>query len=118
MQQSLSPWLAHPEDTGDCWQDQRRIAERREIDEPDTVGEGVERFGCDGQRKPCLASPTWSGQGDESGALPLDLRRDMGDLRFAADQRRELHRQIGFQALEGLRWGEARLESWGEHDVG
>ena len=114
-QQSLSPWLTHPEDTGDSRQDQRRIGEWREIDEPDTVGEGIERFGGDGQRKPCLASPTRSGQGDESGALALDHRRDMGDLRFAADQRRELHRQIGFQALECSRRREARLESRGEH---
>ena len=66
--QQSCPISRTAEDTGDSGRTSP-IREWREIDEPDTVGEGVERFGGDGQRKPCLASPTWSGQGDESGAL-------------------------------------------------
>ena len=56
-QQRLSPWLAHPEDTGDRRQDQRRIGERGEIDEPDAVGEGVERSAATARASRVLPVP-------------------------------------------------------------
>jgi hypothetical protein len=58
--------LVHAEGMSHGVGNQRRIVERRELDPGHAIGEVFSHFGGHGQRKPSLANPAWTGQGQQS----------------------------------------------------
>ena len=74
------------------------LTERREFDEPHAVAEAVEQIGRDLQGEARLADAARADQRDET--MLLDQRGDFGDLRLAADEGRDLQRQIVGETFE------------------
>jgi hypothetical protein len=65
---------------------------RRQIYEPDAIRESINDAACSLQRQSRLAGSPGPGKGDQTGYL--ELRDHIGHLVTAADERRELERQI------------------------
>jgi hypothetical protein len=82
----------------DRGRDQAWVADRLERDEPDAVGEPLRDVGSQLQRQPRLAGPARSGQRQEPGG-PEQLAR-LGQLRLAADEARQLRRQVVRAAIQ------------------
>ena len=64
----------YPERTGDGRQHQRWVGQWREVDEGDTIGEGVGDVLGDGQGQPRLAHPAGAGQGEQRDGLVQERR--------------------------------------------
>src|SRR5581483_6086660 len=75
-------------------QDEVGILERREADEHDAVGEGVEKPGGGLDRKPRLAYPARAGQRDQPDLLAPEQISHLLGLALATDERRRLRRQV------------------------
>ena len=88
----------HAEHGGDRFGDERIVAQRRELDEPYAVRMLVHRFGRDLQRQPRLAEPARTDEGQQSAAAKQP--DDGAHLRFAADERCDLLRQVVRRRLE------------------
>ena len=82
--------------------DERRVAERRERDEPHAVGEGMRRLARNGEREPRLADAARPGDRHRSGSVEERLQ-DVGELLLAPDERVGGERKV--RAVEALqRW--------------
>jgi hypothetical protein len=75
---------------GEGRQDQRRIGERRQVDEPDAIRELVRQVRGDGECETRLASAPGSRQRDQPGALLGDKRLDKRDIVFPTNEWGEL----------------------------
>jgi hypothetical protein len=76
VRERFSRLLAHGEHLCRFMRDERRIADRREIEEPDAVGVRIEHVGGDLQREPRLAEPAHAEEGEQPAALQ-QLRRSL-----------------------------------------
>ena len=92
LRERASRLFAHAQHLRDLVRDQRRIADRREIDEPDAVRIRVEHVGGDLQREAGLAETAHAEEREQARALEQLLR--LGDFALAPDERRELLRQV------------------------
>ena len=75
-----------PRAPGDGRQHQRRVGQRREVDEGDAVGEGVGDVLGDGQGQPRLAHPAGPGQGQQGDGLVQQQGTRGGALGLPADE--------------------------------
>ncbi len=74
-----------PECGGERVGNRIRVGDRRELDQPHTVGEFVGEARADREREPCLADTTHAGEGHQAvGPHELD---DFGELERPADER-------------------------------
>ena len=92
LQQRPPGLLAHAEHLRRLADDQRRIADRRQVEEPDAVGEVVDLLRRGLQRQPGLAQSAHAEQGQQarSAEQALDLRQ----FALAADEGRRLVGQV------------------------
>ena len=72
--------------------DQLRIPYRGERDEPDAVAVLLDALRSCLQRQPSLARAAGAGERDD--AMRVEQREHLGQLAFASDERRRLHRQV------------------------
>jgi hypothetical protein len=87
--------LAYVQCVGDGRPHERRIGQRREVDEPDPV-RNVERERRGGRdRQSGLADATGAGQGEQPHLLLAEQGEGQTDLVLASDQSRRLGRQVG-----------------------
>ena len=87
-----------PQGPGDRRRNERPVRHRAEVDEVDPVREGRLGLEGDSRRQPRLTGPAGAGQREEPGlGETID---DLADLGGAADERRELGRQVD-RRLEG-----------------
>ena len=78
---------------GDRRDDQARVAERRQVDEGDAVGEpGAQVFGG-GDRQPRLADTTRADQRQQPHVRPREPLAELAELAVAPDERRRLRGQ-------------------------
>ena len=84
--------FADVEHVGDGLDDQGRLADRREFDEPDAVVVRADLRGGGLDREPGLARAAGPGQGQCPGAVQEPL--DLVDLAFATDETAQLDRQV------------------------
>ena len=77
---------------------QRWVANRREVDEPHTVGIAVQHVGGDLQRKPGLAEAAHAEERQQPRSIEEPLR--LGELGLAPDERCRLLRQVVGRRLE------------------
>jgi hypothetical protein len=95
----LSRWLAtnvpQPQLAGDRLDDQMRVGDRRQVDEPDTVVEFVDdaRPELDGQA--CLPNTGRTGEREESDVGAYQLSASRRQIALAADDWVRLRRQVG-----------------------
>ena len=89
---------------------QPRIRERRELDEPYAIGKVVQHLGAHLQRDPCLAQSADARHRHE--AVPVEPSLDFGELAVAADERRELLRQIVRLRAERAQRGKVAPQRW------
>ena len=89
-------------DAGDLWcaerardlgRDLRRVAERRQLGEPHAVRVAVEETAGSLEHQAGLAGPARADERHEP--VALDERRDLRELLLAADEARQLDRQVG-----------------------
>ena len=88
---------------------QVRIGDRGEVHEEAAVLELREHLRGDPEGQPRLSGPPGPRQGEEAG--PAEKPARLGDLSLAADERRELDRQIGGPGIERSRRWEVRFET-------
>ena len=98
LHQRPSGLLANAEHAGRFIGDERPIAYLLQVDEPDAVGEGVHDAGADLQREARLAEPAHAEERQQSRAGEQLLH--LGPLALAADERRELLRQVVGRRLQ------------------
>lgn len=92
VEERAAALLADLEDVGDLLDDQRAVPERRELHEPDAVGEPVSERPGRLHREPRLPASARAAQGDEA-----DLAQepaDVVDLPLAADEAAERDREV------------------------
>ena len=104
-------FLLKAQHRGDGLRDELWVGQRRELDEPDTVGVICQRLGREAQRQPCLPNPA----GPEQRQQPR-LRQqtsDLGELQLTADERCRLERQVvrcGTERMQrGKRFAQRRM---------
>ena len=85
---------------GDLGDDEIRVGDRRELDHPDAVAVVVGQVGRDLDRQSGLPGPAGARERDES-RLPGE-GGDLPDLTLAADERRELRRQVDAGRVDGV----------------
>ena len=93
----------------------RGIADRRQLDHPDAVGELVGQLGGDLHREPGLADPARTGEGHEP--VRLHELADLLHLHLAADEARDLHRQVPGGRVQRPQRRERGLEAVRPHLV-
>jgi hypothetical protein len=97
-----TPRILQPEGLRDGWDDQRRIGQAREADEPDAIGELLHQFRRNLQAQPCLARAADSGECHQPHPVaPQQIDHAPHGL-FPPDERSGLHRQIVGMAVERL----------------
>ena len=96
--QRPSRLVAHREDLRGDARNQRRIADRRQIDEPDAIRKVLHQVGGDLQRQPRLAE-TAHPQQRQQPRLPEQVL-GVAELALAPDERRDLLRKIVRRRLE------------------
>ncbi len=104
----LPDFLADAEDVARGVRDERRVADRREVDEPYAVRIHVEHVRGDLQRQPRLAEAAHAEQREQARAFEESLR--VGELGFAPDERRSLLRQVVGRRLERAQRGKVLPE--------
>ncbi len=92
LRRGTARFLLDPQRGGDRLRHQFRICKRRQFDQPHAVGEIIERVGCDLERQAGLAEAAGADDGDE----PCSAQQfpDLAQLTLAADERRDLLRQV------------------------
>jgi hypothetical protein len=93
--------LAHPENVGDSLWNEGGIGERRQLDQPDAITEPLEHGLRNLEAQPGLAHARCTDESDQ--ALRAEERRDLNDLALAADEARQVRRQVvtclGFESV-------------------
>ena len=92
LQQRPIGLLAHAEHLRRLADDQGRVADRRQVEEPDAVGKVVDLLRRDLQREAGLAQPAHAEQGQQARCAEQAL--DLLQLAIAADERRRLVGQV------------------------
>ena len=98
VQRRATRLLGHVEHANGFAGDQRRVAQRRQVQEPHAVRVQVQLFGRHLQRQPRLAQPAHAEQRDQPRLLQRVL--DLVQLAFAADERAALVRQVVGDVLD------------------
>ena len=106
VRERLARLLAHGEHLRRLVRDERRIADRREVQEPDAVGIRVEHVGGDLQRQPRLAETAHAEQRQQ--AVALEELSGLLELALASDERGELLRQVVGRGFERAQRREVR----------
>ena len=75
------------QDVGEGRQDERRIAERREVDEPNPVRVPVRSLGREREREAGLADAAGAGHGNEPCLVPRDETQGVDELLLPPDER-------------------------------
>ena len=78
----------------DRGEDERRIAKRRQVDEPDAVGERVPRLARRREREASLPDPAGTRERDDPRAVIREQAPDVGELHLAPDEGVRRHREI------------------------
>ncbi len=99
----------------DLGRDLRRVAERRQLREPDAVRVAVEEAAGGLQHQAGLAGPAGADEGDEP--VAPDERRDLGQLLLPADEARQLDRQVGAARAQRAKGRELPREVVDDHLV-
>ena len=92
-----------------------RVAHRRELDQPDAVGELARDLRPDLDREAGLADPADAGQRDQP--VPAHELGDLADDLLAPDHRAQLLREVAGDGVDAAQHGEVGPESLGEHLV-
>jgi len=103
--------LAQTERVRDCHGDERRIVDRGERDEEETVREIMQEMGGDFGGEPRLADATRPRDGQQPNILLPEQRGCAADRRHAANERRERHEEIRRRGADGHEAGEEGLLS-------
>ena len=83
-------------------EDELRIVDGGERHPEDAVRIGVRAKAGRLESEPRLTRPTWASQREQPDVVPCEELRDLGELLFAAQERRRGHRQVGpIETLEG-----------------
>ena len=83
--------LLHPQGFCDRRGHEGRVAERREVDEEDSLGKCVTQRGCRLERQPRLSRAAGARQRDQAGIVSKQQRPDRFELGVSADERRRLN---------------------------
>ena len=93
--------LGHPHHPGDRRDHQGRIGERRQIDEPDAIGEALRHLRRGGQRQTSLADAAGADQRHQAHVVLGEEAAEEGQLIFPPDQPRRLGREMDGDAGRG-----------------
>lgn len=99
IDQSRTRLFLDAEDAGDGLRQQRRVAQGGKLDEPRAVGVGVGPLPGELDRQAGLAASARARQGEEP--RTTQQLRELGDLILAADEAREVVRQVVLRRCRG-----------------
>ena len=112
--------LPHPQRRRDGRGHEGRVGQRRQVDEPDPVGEGVEQLGRRLQRQARLADAARPGQrqqpGPRAGSVRsrAEQRRRPRQLVSPTEERRRLGREVGQSTVERVERREGGGQAGGD----
>ena len=89
-----SAHLVQTQRLGNSGDDESRLAERVEGNEPDPVREGTDQLGRDLESQPGLADPTRAGEGEQADIRAEQQTGNRGGFALAADEAGEWSWQI------------------------
>ena len=94
LQRCARPGFADAQHLGNGGRDQRRISDRRQIDEPNTIREAIQQRGGEREGQARFAGAAGARQREQPHVIPQESTANGGEFPLAPDKRGRRHRQV------------------------